>query len=75
MARSFVVLTSLTHPRKILLVVLQIGKAKDLSAPLREITVEMCAVFLRTGHYKLNVDVPLKSPLLCALEVPGSVLG
>jgi hypothetical protein len=28
-------LTSLTHPRKILLVVLQIGKAKDLSAPLR----------------------------------------
>jgi hypothetical protein len=32
---DFVVLTSLTHPRKILLVVLQIGKAKDLSAPLR----------------------------------------
>jgi hypothetical protein len=36
---DFVVLTSLTHPRKILLVVLQIGKqeiekAKDLSAPL-----------------------------------------
>jgi hypothetical protein len=28
-------LTSLTHPRKSLLVVLQIGKAKDLSAPLR----------------------------------------
>jgi hypothetical protein len=32
---DFVVLTSLNHPRKILLVVLQIGKAKDLSAPLR----------------------------------------
>jgi hypothetical protein len=32
---DFVVLTSLTHPRKILLVVLQIGKAKDLSALLR----------------------------------------
>jgi hypothetical protein len=31
---DFVVLTSLTHPRKTLLVVLQIGKAKDLSAPL-----------------------------------------
>jgi hypothetical protein len=30
----FVVLTSLTHPRKIILFVLQIGKAKDLSAPL-----------------------------------------
>jgi uncharacterized protein YjlB len=27
--------TSITHPRKILLVVLQIGKAKDLSASLR----------------------------------------
>jgi hypothetical protein len=33
-AYDFVVLTSLTHPRKVLLVVLQIGKAKDLSAPL-----------------------------------------
>jgi hypothetical protein len=33
-AYDFVVLTSLTHPRKILLVVLQIGKAEDLSAPL-----------------------------------------
>jgi hypothetical protein len=31
---EFVVLTSLTHPRKILLDVLQIGKAKDLSGPL-----------------------------------------
>jgi hypothetical protein len=35
---DFVVLTSLTHPRKVLLVVLkigkyEIGKAKDLSAP------------------------------------------
>jgi hypothetical protein len=40
---DFVVLTSLTCPRKILLVVLQIGKleigkAKDLSAPLRNIS-------------------------------------
>jgi hypothetical protein len=34
---DFVVLTSLTHPRKILLVVLEIGKAKDLSAPLRSV--------------------------------------
>jgi hypothetical protein len=32
---DFIVLTSLTHPRKILLVVLQIRKAKDLSATLR----------------------------------------
>jgi hypothetical protein len=32
---DFVVLTSLSHPRKILLVVLQVGKSKDLSAPLR----------------------------------------
>jgi hypothetical protein len=32
---NFVVPTCLTHPRKILLVVLQIGKAKDFSAPLR----------------------------------------
>jgi hypothetical protein len=31
----FVVLTSLNHPRKILLVVLQIGKANYLSGPLR----------------------------------------
>jgi hypothetical protein len=31
---DFFVLTSLTDPRKILLAVLQIGKAKDLSAPL-----------------------------------------
>jgi hypothetical protein len=30
---GFVVLTSLTHPRKIILVVLQIGKAKDLTHP------------------------------------------
>jgi hypothetical protein len=30
---DFIVLTSLTHQRKIILVVLQIGKAKDLSAP------------------------------------------
>jgi hypothetical protein len=34
---DFVVLTSLTQPRKIILVVLQIGKAKDLSAPLRTV--------------------------------------
>jgi hypothetical protein len=32
---DFVVLTSLSHTRKIILIVLQIGKAKDLSAPLR----------------------------------------
>jgi hypothetical protein len=32
---DFVVLTSLTHPRKIILLVLQIGKVKDLSAALR----------------------------------------
>jgi hypothetical protein len=30
---DFHVLTSLTHPRKILLFLLQIGKTKDLSAP------------------------------------------
>jgi hypothetical protein len=32
---TLLLLTFLTHSRKILLVVLQIGKAKDLSAPLR----------------------------------------
>jgi hypothetical protein len=32
---DFVVLTSLTHPKKIILVLLEIGKAKDLGAPLR----------------------------------------
>jgi hypothetical protein len=32
---DFVVLNYLTHSRKILLVVLHIGKAKDLSVPLR----------------------------------------
>jgi hypothetical protein len=32
---DFVVLTFSTHPRKILLVVLQLRKAKDLSAHLR----------------------------------------
>jgi hypothetical protein len=31
---DFIVLTSLTHTRKILFIVLQIGKAKDLSASL-----------------------------------------
>jgi hypothetical protein len=31
---DFVVLTFLTHPRKIPLVVLETGKAKDLPAPL-----------------------------------------
>jgi hypothetical protein len=36
---EFVVLTSLTHPRKIILVVLQIEKTKDLSAPLRTFTL------------------------------------
>jgi hypothetical protein len=43
---DFVVLTSLTHPRKILLVVLQIGKAKDLSS----LYVRMC-VFTWSVHY------------------------
>jgi hypothetical protein len=33
---DFVVVTSLTHPRIILLIVLQIGKAKDLSPPLHK---------------------------------------
>jgi hypothetical protein len=47
---GFVVLTSLTHPRKILLVVLQIGKlkignAKDLSAPLHT-QVTKCMSFV-----------------------------
>jgi hypothetical protein len=32
---DFVVLTFLTHPRKILLVVQQIGQAKDLPGPVR----------------------------------------
>jgi hypothetical protein len=32
---DLVVLTSLTHPREVILAELQIGKAKDLSPPLR----------------------------------------
>jgi hypothetical protein len=37
----FVVLTSLTHQRKILFVVLQIAKAKNLSAP-RRVKLPVC---------------------------------
>jgi hypothetical protein len=56
---DFVALTSLTHPRKILLVVLlQIGKAKDLSAPLRiRVGYTICLVSaesLSTNMLKLN---------------------
>jgi hypothetical protein len=41
---NFVVLTSLTHLRKNILVVLEIGKAKDLSAPPRSIVSDDQAV-------------------------------
>jgi hypothetical protein len=41
---DFTVVTSLTHPRKTLLVVLQIGKAKDLSAPLCILTQSLIRV-------------------------------
>jgi hypothetical protein len=43
---DFAVLTSLNHPRKILLVVLQIGKANDLSAPLRRPCTVSCSSFM-----------------------------
>jgi hypothetical protein len=47
---DFVAVTSLTHPRKLLLVVLQIRRAKDLSAPLHKM-----------NHIKSSVnDVVLK---------------
>jgi hypothetical protein len=44
---DFVVLTSLTHPRKIILVVLQIGKARELSAPLLIIVITIQFEFFR----------------------------
>jgi hypothetical protein len=48
---EFDILTSLTHPRKILLVVLQIGKweirkVKDLSAPLRTVCTDYSRLFV-----------------------------
>jgi hypothetical protein len=38
--------TFMTHPRKILLVMLQIGKAKDLSAPQRTLGGQSAEHFL-----------------------------
>jgi hypothetical protein len=46
---DFIVLTSLTHPRKILLVVPQIGKVKDLSTALR--IPEINEIFLSFLQY------------------------
>jgi hypothetical protein len=48
---DFIVLTSLTHPRKILLVVLQIGKAKDLSGPLCMATTAVKAMCKYCGRF------------------------
>jgi hypothetical protein len=50
---DFVVLTSLTHPKKIILVVLQIGKAKDLLAPLRN-TISLFSWFRATVNKLLR---------------------
>jgi hypothetical protein len=64
---DFVVLTSLTHPRKILLVVLQIGKAKDLSAPLRRGNKLVWVGFdiLQTGRSLLNAAPYFISTVSC----------
>jgi hypothetical protein len=43
---DFVVLTSLTHPRKILSVVLQIENAKNLSAPLRILLYQAYVIYI-----------------------------
>jgi hypothetical protein len=56
---DFVVLTSLTHPCKILLVVLQTGKAKDLSAPLRVQRFRRENDVLFTYRMKLIFSYPL----------------
>jgi hypothetical protein len=59
---DFVVLTSLTHPRKILLVVLQIGEAKDLSALLRrheDYSALVChAMQFVTTRHRIPGDLP-----------------
>jgi hypothetical protein len=51
---DFIVQTSLTQPRKILLVVLQIGKAKDLSAPL------CSSIFLMFNLWRISGDQSLR---------------
>jgi hypothetical protein len=56
-----VVLTSLTHPRKIILVVLEIGKAENLSAPLR--TLKRHMAFRKADE-----------PLVCSDKTWGSFL-
>jgi hypothetical protein len=71
---DFVLLTSLTHPTKIILVVLQIGKyeigkAKDLSAPIynptfNNILVQKITTQLRNYVYNILDDELIKSKQL-----------
>jgi hypothetical protein len=63
----FVVLTSLTHPREILLVVLQIGKAKDLSATLRTLHFLITLIFLRNDLRDIPGLVPTAAVCVRAL--------
>jgi hypothetical protein len=57
----FIVLTSVTHPRKFLLVVLETGKAKDLSAPLHS-KQHGCNILKLPGS-PVNMRVPKWSTL------------
>jgi hypothetical protein len=65
---DFVVLTSLTDPRKIILVVLQIRKAKDLSAPLYTLTFlsinlySCCSLLEQRASVKRFVSLQLFNP-------------
>jgi hypothetical protein len=64
---DFAVLTSLTHPRKLILFVLQIGKAKNLSAPLRR------HCYLQMGGYAwTKLFMPSKMQLT-SKEVSNSI--
>jgi hypothetical protein len=60
---GFVVLTSLTHPRKILFVVLQIGKAEDLSAHLCIISGFLRLVGLITLVFQIFIVMEFLSQL------------
>jgi hypothetical protein len=69
---DFVVLTSLTHPRKILFIVLQIGKAKDLSVLLHIQTEEwdvQIPCFLMWNILQFFCASPFNIPLLSLLFV------
>jgi hypothetical protein len=60
---DFVVLASLTHPRNILFLVLEIGKAKDLSAPVR---TNCSFKFVTRSHAE---TWPWNYQRMCGLEI------